>query len=998
MSRQNINPDIKFANSDGFMLTDIETDESLMLIPCDSAGNFSWAGASRAPLQRNALQTSSTNNQYSDIDAPWLSIAQDDWTGGRGNDLYNKDATRYADGKRCQAAFNNCIFNGPLEYYSGMRKALTNCPGPVHWEMLKDRKYIAAAITPDAALTAGEIYLHLRRRGTPEKSLYVRLQDGLSANAQILASKTYSTTIITDTLSEFIKWTFPEDEDVIMAANHTYYLVVFTTAGDEENHWEVGVKQNSESRTTFVSERRSDDYEPVTYDLYYRIAERQDGYQYRFFAYEQLIFCAKWYKNNNETTSLWMNGDIGKATGSTTMTITDSTKAWTENCWAGARIGLVYYAGSEGRISVWRTIVSNTADTITIDRMWDITPSTNCSFIINDTPIWTELTGHGLTRPIHDILVARGRVLFAQGCWVDTVQMRWNIANTAWEYKTLEGAKADYFALVRDSSGLMLWRGRNYGNGNYRRVVDRSVWLDWGSPREMCNISEAVSNKPVPGSSDPNPRAIVYTDYVDCGSTDYDKEQYVIDISDFESKNKSGQIVITLQESRDHKNWRNVQSVTADNIGRYYIYAHCQYRFRRLKLAVSGTECEVNNIVCSTSQDPVWEDPFVLVDNYGKITRLMEYGSDYNKSLWIFQEGMISSVNKVDSQTDTYTLDRINIDELSTTAEEWNGAAAATSNVYMYFSWLNGLQRYYSSQLEGKGPDRDQGLPFDRQGRVSQIIAYPSNLFASIDAGRSGYSSVMFFNGSGWHEIYRAPNKGERIRDMIFQPIYGDRPDRLWISVGDDVVWLAMPSKVLYALHDPNAEYTHESVLVSSWHTAGMIDVEKLWDSLKIMADNLSESCWIEADYQLDKEEQWHPIEDWYGISPSQKEILSEEKSVNGKKFRYRLRLQTADIHQTPKVNAVVIEAVGRVDVKMSFGFHFRAIKYKRDLTGEYEDLEPIEALDTLDSWANGLRKLRLNSRWKAFDDKIVYLDSSQISLLHELNEGYIGTITLNEL
>ena len=387
-----------------------------------------------------------------------------------------------------------------------------------------------------------------------------------------------------------------------------------------------------------------------------------------------------------------------------------------------------------------------------------------------------------------------------------------------------------------------------------------------------------------------------------------------------------------------------------------------------------------------------------LLDNYGKITRLFEYGSEQYKSLWIFQEGLVSSINKVDSTIDTYTHDRINLDELQTTADEWNGKAVNTTDVYLTFAWLNGMQRYYNTQIEGKGPDHDEGLPFDRQGRITQIVSYPSNIFISID-GEDGYSCVMQFNQAGWHEIYRAPNAGEQIKDMGFQPIYGKRPDRLWIQVGDDVIWLAMPSKILYAIQDQNAEYTHESVLVSAWLTAGMTDVEKLWESLKVMADNLEEDvCWVEADYQLDEETEWHPIKNLYIESPSQKENFSTKYSVNGKKLRYRLRLQTADMNKTPKVNVVVIEAVGCVDIKQSYTFYFRNIKYKKDLNGGFEDAEPLDVQNQLDEWANKLRKLRLNSRWKIYDDKIVYLDAVQTSVLNELSEGYVAQITLNEL
>ena len=297
MSRQNINTDYKFADSDGFMLTDLDTEESVMLIPSDTAGNFSWTGVTRAPLTRNAMQTSNTSNQYSDLELPWISIPQEDWTGGRGNAIFTKDTTRYMDGKRCQAGFNSVIYNAPLDYYSvGFRNAITNCPGSLYWEPLKAKKYIAIAITPTKAFVAGEIYIHLRRRGKPSEPLRVRLLDGLSDTATVLASHSYTTSEITDTLAEFKKFTF--SNGVNMQVNRTYYLLVYSASGDEADHWEVGCKADTDNRVTFQSQHPYDDYEPVNYELYYRIAETQEGYRYKFFMYEQLQFMARSYKNS----------------------------------------------------------------------------------------------------------------------------------------------------------------------------------------------------------------------------------------------------------------------------------------------------------------------------------------------------------------------------------------------------------------------------------------------------------------------------------------------------------------------------------------------------------------------------------------------------------------------------------------------------------------------------------------------------------------------------
>ena len=979
MSRQNVNTQFKFGDTDGFMLTDLDTSESLMLIPCDTAGNFSWTGVTRAPLQRNAMKTSNTSNQYSDLEPPWISIPQENWSGGRGNMTFTKDTTRYLDGKRAQAAFNEVIYNGPLDHYStGFRKAVTNCPGSIKWKRLSGAdRYITVEFASPEAFDAGEIYIHLRRRGTPNAPLTVELKDDLTGN--VLASHDFSIVEIADTLSEFAKFTF---EGVSLGARQNYYICVHTDASGSENRWEVGT---SATLGNTYSSSSGTAYTLANYELYYRIAESQTGYRTLFFEYEQIPFMIR--QKIGEAPTLWINGRIGKATGVSENSISDSTRLWNADVYKGARVGLIYRNGAEEHTDTWRTIVRNTADTIYADHVWDITPGEEVTYVIVDTPVWTEITGHGLTSYVTDIEVIAGVVYFAQGDYVDVRKMRWY--DGAFEWMTLTDIKASFLQSVRDTTGLMLYRGRN-DDDRHMRSIERSRLLDWeGSNKTVASITSALTPE----------SGITYEDAVDFGGGDINAKQYVITVSSFNAGDKStGFATITLQQSEDGSAFSDVASVVVKGRGRYYIHAHCQYKHRRISVNVSGTNSTINNVTVATSQIPHFEDRVTLLDNYGKITKLFEYGAEQTKSLWIAQEGMISSINKVDGTVDTYTHDRINLDELQTTAEMWNAKAMATTDVYLLWGWLNGLQRYYNTQIEGKGPDHDEGLPFDRQGRVSQIISYPSNFFISIDA-EDGYSSVMQFNQSGWHEIYRAPNKGERIFDMGFQPIYGPRPDRMWLNVGDDVIWLSMPSKILYAIQDQNAEYTHESVLISAWHTAGMTDIEKLWQTMKIMADYLDgKNCWIEADYQTDEEEVWHPIENWYTVSPSQKEDLNPTGSVNGKKLRYRLRLQTTDYHKTPKVNVVVLEAVGRVDIKMSYNFYFRNIKYKRDLNAEFEDIEPLEVQDLLDKWANNLKKLRMNSRWRIFDDKIVYLDAVQTSVLNELSEGYIGQITLNEL
>lgn len=985
-SRVNVDHNAKQSISDVFTLTDVMTNKSIALIPSDSEGNFNWRGVTKAPLTRNAMQTTQSSGEWSDMEYPWMAIQQEDWTGGRGNLRFTTDKSRFFDSRRAQTAFNACIYNAPLDHYStGYKDAYSNHPDSLNWVRLRgNTKYLICEVQISGSYSAGNLYIHLRRRGTPASGLRVRLLSDMTDSPTVYASHTYTTSEVTDVTAEFYKFGF----DAVTLTSNTY-IEVTSADYDEDNYWEVGCTDNSNLLTYNSADGST--WEQYQKDLLYRLDTAESDIRCRFFMYEQLQFMIK--QTPTGTPSLWINGDIGKVTAKTATTITDSGKTWTVNEYAGARVGLVYRTGSEEHLSCWRKIVSNTTDTLTVDADWDVNPDeiVGTIYIILDTPLWHEISGHGLTGYVTDIHVINGIVYFAQGDAIAIRKMRWDHTTAAFEYQALTGTYATFLQSVRDRNGMMLYRARN-DDENHLRSVERSVLLDWET------TATTVDNRTT--AVETNDGTVAST-AVDFSTGDIDQKLYKIEVGSFTSDKGTGKLVITLQESEDNNAFHDVQSVTITRKGIWYLNAHCHYRYRRLKYQATGTNCSVNNIKTVTTQIPHFVDKVTLRDNYGKITRLFEYGAEQEKSLWIFQEGMVSSINKTENTVDTYHHDRINIDELQTTAEEHNAKAVGTSDVYLLWSWLNGLQRHYNTQLEGKGPDHDEGMPKDMRGRITQILPYPSNFFVSIDAGETGYSSIMMFNGNGWHNLYRAPNKGERIHDIAFQPIYGNRPDRLWAQVGDNVIWLSMPSKILYALQDDYAEYTHESIVVSAWLTGGMAEVDKLWQSLSIMADYIDgETCWIEADYQLDDEEEWHPIpNNPYDTSPQQEEdFASETESVNGKKLRYRLRMQTNDYTKTPKVNVVLIKAVGRIDIKYSYSFTFRNMKYKADLMREYEEIEPYELDEILSDWANRLATLRLNSAYKLFDNKKVFLDALQTSIVYEKGEGYLSQITLTEI
>jgi len=373
-----------------------------------------------------------------------------------------------------------------------------------------------------------------------------------------------------------------------------------------------------------------------------------------------------------------------------------------------------------------------------------------------------------------------------------------------------------------------------------------------------------------------------------------------------------------------------------------------------------------------------------LVDDYGKITRLIEY----NGKVWVMREGMVFFHNST-----TSTFDPIYLKEMRAVMAHTNGRAALTHNVYLYFSVGGGLERYYNSALDDVGPDRDKGLPAERKGVISCMIGYPGRYFAAVDAGSLGYSSVLEHNGNGWHELYRAP-LGKSITDMVFESTPGTLADRLWVAEGPDLVWLPFPSGTVDPRNDTTSLYAPEGCVTSGYFYAGLYDAIKYVHSIKLFTEDLSDGvCTVEVEYQLDDDSTWRQLGDYYKISPIDEVYVDPHSKLGGctgRRIRYRVHLLTTDASKTPEIRGVVLEAITRVPIKHSYSLPYRI----KDEKGE----NAVSKRDLLESWAENLTPLTMRCIYKAYDNKAVFIDPSPSRPYQQKSEGYIETLTVIEV
>ena len=856
------------------------------LVLVDGRGNQNHRAITRTPIQRTSVKTQQGGTKHSDFSEPFFPIPQDDWSGGRGQEDFERDRSRFFDSYRVNTWMANQVILGPQETYtSGVRDQDQNMPGSVAWQDLSGAtRFIAVPFTPAANYTAASLQFWARWVSGDKNSNHLPPilprtwitasiwgDTGGEPNTVIGGISARETDFDNDAASKFYKFTFFSP---LALTQGTQYWAVVHAAGVVDT-WQVGT--NAASGTTMESSAGSS-WSSSSFDLYFRVTDVDDDREHIMFDYQQGLYCVS-KPTDGSAAQIWINGDRGTADSNSgaLSNLKDATKSWTAGEFTNAVVTVTGGTGSE-EVIPWRLISGNSSAALTVTPDYNIQHDETTEYVIAGGDTWIEVTGSGLTVPVTDVLVSKNFAYFAQG---DSVAMRRFQASTvtsAWTNAfAADGTnKATFLELVEDPvDGQQVWKGNN----------------------DTTSVARA--------------------DAVATGSLAF------------------------------------------------------------------GTAITVGN-----------------TDT--RLTGMDRYGSP--EVLWVLKDDSQWAV-----QNDI--PDQIPLREMASVRSSKNGKAHVVHGVYLYFSLLHSLERYFRNNLDDVGPSLDFGLPADRQGPIVDLEGYPGFFLAAIDGGTSNYSSILVTSGSrDWHEIYRAPQTGQRIRNLHFQVISGSTIDRLWFSQGTDICWIPFPSDTLDPFRDSNYTFTHEGHLITSWMYADLQDVNKLWKSVKVFAENLTASSQIvECDYQTDGDTEtsaWTAVNGTFDTVPVEEIDLVADivaNPVTGRRIRFRFRFYTDDNSKTPRMKATVAEALGRISTKYKYAMTFRARDEALDIEGDDASYTAVETLMAqLDTWATSATPLTMECIYSPFDNKTVLIEAASLQPVSVITddqiEVHVGQLEVTEI
>ncbi len=780
---------------------------------------------------RSALRITQGGGGYDDMEMPFTSVVQNDFSGGRASKWTESDKSRYAGGvidsargeARCAPkATQGVVYT---EYASATASGTTSTS---HYA---DRMY--ASFTPSSNFTNPIVKIELNwydngglGAGWICAGLYTHdaVNDRPSSSshgAQVIKALEVAPGYriyyfqITGSLTASTKYW--------IGFHHNYFydnnnLDVYLKTGTSSGNRIVKYNYNSSTWTEVAANKT------IAFSLFTSLPNRMHYIHYKG------LLLAVTQTGDASAPRLFANGHYGMAkSNSSDKTLLNTDISLSSTDLTGKIIAIVEGPGYT-ELQNWRTIITNTQsgsnNSITVAPAWNIEHTTATMFVVLGCDTWQEITGHGLTAPVTGApLVVNDVIYFPQG---ESVAMRRGRYASGWAWYDDGTNAASYLALVQNENGAM-------------KV--------WKAKASAATVAEAPKNTTA---------------------------------------------------------WSSTSNLAFE-----------------ADLVCGSTASKITNLLAAKVSGPMLPVVF-KEDGFGAV------GGEKATKIY-----------------DVYRTfpEAANLD---------NGRTALQKDVYLWFNLLEGLERYYDQRLDDTGPNRDEGMEMVERGPVVALCEYMSRVYAVVDGGLSGRSSVLCYNGYGWNQVH-VGGYGQRFSNLAVQVIPGvENPDRLWVSNGADATWMPVS-------HNPEQQKAYEyysgSTLTTGRIALGFRDIKKYWSKVQLFTRGISYTngagTYIGVEYRVDGGS-------WVGLTSATTDnqeitIINGTADVTGRYIEFRFTLYTtSSTKNTPVLEGYRVDGVVRVPVKDVLTFSALLLDgYTVDRNGTRTALTVEESYDRLRGWMN---------------------------------------------
>lgn len=174
-----------------------------------------------------------------------------------------------------------------------------------------------------------------------------------------------------------------------------------------------------------------------------------------------------------------------------------------------------------------------------------------------------------------------------------------------------------------------------------------------------------------------------------------------------------------------------------------------------------------------------------------------------------------------------------------------------------------------------------------------------------------GQPTVWAMQGSSWHPLMTLPVAGGEFPFYIYhrKNIFYDRlTQRLQVSITGSIFNIYIPDHTLNPYNDAYTIYAHNAWIEWDWFDGNIFEVYKDYESVTIIGENLSATCYVEVYWMDDASTAWELLGSATSNVSTLRWDVDRGDRPNTRRFKLGCRLVTKDGSETPRIRAIRVK------------------------------------------------------------------------------------------
>lgn len=249
------------------------------------------------------------------------------------------------------------------------------------------------------------------------------------------------------------------------------------------------------------------------------------------------------------------------------------------------------------------------------------------------------------------------------------------------------------------------------------------------------------------------------------------------------------------------------------------------------------------------------------------------------------------------------------------------------------------LFQYGGAEVLSVGPNKEEGLPFTKQGNITALISHNYWLIAACSpTTASGYRwpTVWAWNGQGWHFIARIPSNCT-VQSLCWDttPIDGTwAGSYLWVGTSQEIIKIKMPDPHPNPYLSNTKKYFSAGYMETNWFTGGLKEIQKDVESVYAAGENLSSTRYADVYWQDDDSTSW----EYLGRVTSNRQELrwsDYDTRPNTRQIKLSMVLVSNDDDSTPLISAIRVKFMSMVSDRWRWNLPVLISTQQQMLDGE---------------------------------------------------------------